>query len=161
VPAWTRGGSAALNGRTLDGFAAPGGYFVLDRTWRDGDRLDVSLPMGLHLAPMPDDPTVQAVMYGPLVLVGRLGTDGITQENRRAEPTRPRMVPEFKYQPPAAPSLAPMSGDPSSWIQRTERPEGGGPLEFRTAGRESVTLVPFFSLFDERYAVYWKLTSEG
>ena len=39
---------------------------------------------------------VQAVMYGPLVLVGRLGTDGITAENRRAEPTKPRTVPEFK-----------------------------------------------------------------
>ena len=30
---------------------------------------------------MPDDSSVQAVMYGPLVLVGRMGTEGITAES--------------------------------------------------------------------------------
>src|SRR5262249_35597998 len=56
VPWWTaRGGSARLNGKALDGFAAPGGYLVLDRTWRDGDRLEVSLPMALSTSAMPDD----------------------------------------------------------------------------------------------------------
>ena len=155
VPGWSGGGSAALNGRTLDGFAAPGGWFVLDRQWKDGDRLEVALPMGLHLAPMPDDPTVQAVMYGPLVLVGKLGTDGITDENRRAEPTKPRMVPEFKFQPPPAPTLRARGDDPAAWIQRVSAADQA--LAFRTTGQErDVTLVPFYGLFDERYAVYWK-----
>ena len=91
VPYWVAdGGSAKLNGRPLDAFAAPGSYLVLDRVWRDGDRLEVRLPMALHAHAMPDDSSVQAVMFGPLVLAGRLGTDGITAENRRAEPTKPR-----------------------------------------------------------------------
>jgi len=177
VPAWTRGGGAALNGRSLDGFAAPGGYFVLDRTWRDGDRLEVTLPMGLHVHPMPDDPTVQAVMYGPLVLVGRLGADGITAENRRAGPTPPRMVPEFKYEPPAVPALVVRSDDPSTWIRRVtdgaEGPVPGGAAPgaapgdlraptFRTSGQaQDVTLAPFHSVIDERYAVYWKVVREA
>ncbi len=29
---------------------------------------------------MPDDPTLQAVMYGPLVLAGKLGTAGLTRK---------------------------------------------------------------------------------
>ena len=41
VPYWTTGGSASLNGKALEGFAAPASYFVLDRTWRDGDRKSV------------------------------------------------------------------------------------------------------------------------
>ncbi len=160
VPSWTRGASAALNGRTLDGFAAPGGYFVVDRTWRDGDRLEVALPMALHVHAMPDDPTSQAVMYGPLVLVGKLGTDGITPQNLRAEPTKPRMVPEFTYQPPPAPALRARSDDPSTWIQRVSGVDQ--PLEFRTTGQErDVALVPFHTLFDERYAVYWKVTRQA
>jgi DUF1680 family protein len=160
VPSWTQGGSAALNGRTLDGFAAPGGYFVLDRTWRDGDRLEVALPLALHVHPMPDDPTVQALMYGPLVLVGKLGTEGITPENRRAEPTKPRMVPEFRYQPPPAPGLRARSDDPSTWIQRVSGVDQ--PLEFRTTGQDrDVTLVPFHTLYDERYAVYWKVIRQA
>jgi hypothetical protein len=105
---------------------------------------------------MPDDPTVQAVMYGPLVLVGKLGTDGITDTNRRAEPTRPPRVPEFTYQPPPAPALRARGGDPSAWIQRTSAP--GQPPAFRTSGQErDVDLVPFYTLVDERYAVYWKV----
>jgi len=156
VPAWSNGGGAALNGRALEGFAAPGGWFVVDRVWKDGDRLDVSLPMALHVQPMPDDPTVQAVMYGPLVLVGRLGTDGITEANRRAEPTKPRTVPEFTYQPPPAPALRARGPDPAAWIQRTSGPDQ--PPAFRTSGQErDVELVPFYALYDERYAVYWKM----
>src|SRR5258708_26455207 len=71
VPWWATGANTAtLDGRPLDGFAAPGGYYVLNRTWKDGDQLVVRFPMPLHLEPTPDDPSLQAVMYGPLVLAG-------------------------------------------------------------------------------------------
>jgi DUF1680 family protein len=155
VPYWTTAASASLNGRRLDGFASPGSYFVLDRTWRNGDRLDLHLPMRLHLAPMPDDPSVQAVMYGPLVLAGKLGTSGLTAENLRAEPTQPRTVPEYKSDPIAAPTIRAASlDDPTSWLA----PAPGRTLEYRTVGQESaLTLVPLNEIFDERYAVYWKI----
>lgn len=156
VPSWAAsGGSARLNGRPLDGFAAPGGYFVLDRTWKDGDRLEVALPMRLHIHAMPDDPTMQAIMYGPLVLVGRLGTEGLTPDVLRAAPTQPRTVPEYKSGPVAAPALVARGSGLEDWIART----GRGALEFRTVGQaQDVTLVPFHSIFDERYAVYWKVS---
>jgi uncharacterized protein len=97
VPRWVaRGGSARLNGQPVDGFAAPGGYLVLDRTWRDGDRLEVSLPMSLSTTPTPDDPSLQAILYGPLVLAARMGKVGLGPDNLRAGPTRPRTVPEYQ-----------------------------------------------------------------
>lgn len=154
VPYWTDGGSASLNGARLESFATPGSYFVLDRTWRDGDRVEVRLPMRLHCAPMPDDPTVQAVMYGPIVLAGKLGATGLTAENLRAEPTKPRTVPEYKSEPVAAPTIRAQASDPATWL----KPSGGRPLEFRTVGQpQDLTLVPLNRIFDERYAVYWKL----
>lgn len=154
VPYWTTGGSASLNGARLESFATPGSYFVLDRTWRDGDRVEVRLPMRLHSAPMPDDPTVQAVMYGPLVLAGKLGTAGLAAENLRAEPTKPRTVPEYKSEPIAAPTIRAQASDPATWL----KPSGGRALEFRTVGQpQELTLVPLNRIFDERYAVYWKL----
>ena len=157
IPYWaTSGGSARLNGRALDGFAAPGGYCVLDRTWKDGDTVAVTLPMGLHLHAMPDDPSLQAVMYGPLVLVGRLGTEGLTPAVLRAEPTKPRTVPEYKSDAVAVPAFQPRGAGPADWITRT----GSRSLEFRTSGQpQDVTLVPFHTLFDERYAVYWKISA--
>jgi hypothetical protein len=127
---------------------------VLERSWRDGDRLEVALPMELHLHPMPDDPTMQAVMYGPLVLVGQLGTDGLTPDVLRAEPTKPRTVPEYKSAAVPAPELSARGAPPREWIHRKD-----GVLEFTTVGQaRDVTLVPFHALFDERYAVYWKFS---
>jgi DUF1680 family protein len=156
VPAWAmRGGSVKLNDRPLEGFASPGSYFVLDRTWRDGDRVELSLPLGLHVQPMPDDESLQAILYGPLVLAGRLGTEGLVPAVLRAGPTAPRTVPEYQAEPVAAPAFRVRADDPAAWI----RPVPGRPLEFRTVGQSrDVTLVPLSSLYDERYAVYWRVT---
>ncbi|MGH8185041.1 MAG: beta-L-arabinofuranosidase domain-containing protein, partial [Steroidobacteraceae bacterium] len=156
VPYWASGGSASLNGKRLDGFATPASYFVLDRTWRDGDRLEVRLPMRLHAAPMPDDPNVQAVMYGPLVLAAKLGKAGLGAETLRAEPTKPRTVPEYKSDPIAAPTIRSRSHDPATWLAAVP----GRALEFRTVDQPTqLTLVPLNEVFDERYAVYWKIDS--
>jgi hypothetical protein len=101
---------------------------------------------------MPDDPTLAAVMYGPLVLAGRLGTEGLTPEILRAEPTKPRQVPEYKEKPKPAPELRTGGLEPGAWIQKTSG------LEFRTTGQtRDVSLVPFHSIFDERYTIYFKL----
>ena len=157
VPYWMGAeGTARLNGRVLEGFAAPGGYYVLDRTWKDGDTVALTLPMRLHLQALPDDPAMQAVMYGPLVLVGRLGTEGLTPGVLRAEPTKPRTVPEYKSEPVPAPAFTAKGTGPADWITRTTARS----LEFRTTGQQQdVTFVPFHTLFDERYAVYWKITA--
>ena len=156
VPYWATGqNGAALNGRALEGFAAPSGYYVLDRPWRDGDRLEVRLPMSLHAHPMPDDPTLVAMMYGPMVLAGKLGTDA---PSPRAGPTPPREVPEYKLPPVSAPSFKGAAGDLASWVH----PVAGQALTFRTSGQaQDVTLVPFHSIFDERYAIYWKVDKVG
>lgn len=150
VPAWTEGGSARLNGRPLESFAAPGGWLAMSRTWHDGDRVELSFPMRLRLEACPDDPGTRAAMYGPVVLAGRLGSDGLTAATLRAEPTKPRTVPEYKLDPVAAPVLR---GDPSKVLRGGDRS-----LEFRApASGRDVTLVPLHSIFDERYAVYWRV----
>ena len=154
VPWWIDGGSAAINGRRQEAFAAPSSYLVLERTWRDGDYVDVSLPMKLHAAPMPDDPTLVAAMYGPLVLAGRLGTAGLNAQNLRAGPTKPRTVPEYSAEPVTAPDITGSAADPASWLRRTPSSR----LEFRTVGQRSeLALVPLNEILDERFAVYWRI----
>jgi hypothetical protein len=108
--------------------------------------------MGLHLDPMPDDRKVVAVMYGPLVLAGRLGTKGPTPEQLRAATPAP------EGKPADAPWFAVESDDPCSWI----RPVAGKSLEFRTCGQATdVTLVPLARLFGECFAVYWDVLRKG
>jgi DUF1680 family protein len=155
IPWWASGGgTATLNGQRLETFAAPGGYFVVSRTWQDGDKLEITLPMSLHAQPMPDDSTVQAIMYGPLVLAGRLGTVGLTRDVLRAEPTKLRDIPHYRGAPVPAPEFRAVAGAPRKWIQ----PVTGRPLEFRTTGQaRDIELTPLYRVIDERYGVYWKI----
>ncbi|MEV5385899.1 beta-L-arabinofuranosidase domain-containing protein [Streptomyces sp. NPDC052721] len=72
VPAWaTAGFRVTVNGRAAEGTPVPGSYFTLSRTWRAGDTVRVSMPFRLRTEPTPDDPSLQALFYGPVNLVGR------------------------------------------------------------------------------------------
>ena len=153
VPGWTaQGGYLRVNGRTLDSFAKPGSYITIRRLWKEGDVVEVNLPMGLHLSRMPDNPNRAAIMFGPLVLAGKLGSEGITRETLFGE-----------YGPLGDPVPSPFfvvtNPECDSWIT----PVGGQSLTFSTmgAGRPNdVTLIPFYRLFDQRYAIYWDIYSE-
>lgn len=73
IPAWATDARAKLNGRTLPDRPEPGSWLALERDWRAGDRVEVSLPMRTVIEPTPDDPDVQAVLHGPVVLAGAYG----------------------------------------------------------------------------------------
>jgi DUF1680 family protein len=146
VPYWADGGHAKLNGRPLESFASPSSYLVFDRTWQDGDRLEVTYPMRLHASPMPDDETLQAFLYGPLVLAGELGTEGLNKDNIRAEPTGLRDIPHYRAKPVDAPALK------SNSLRR----RSGSKIAFDAGG---VRLAPFYTVIDQRYAVYWRVNA--
>lgn len=150
IPAWTGAGAAVtLNGKPLEAPPERGAYFSIARTWKNGDRLAVRLPMRLRLSRLPDHPDIASIMYGPLVLAGELPTEELTKEKIYG-PYRADGVPA------AAPDLVAASDDLSVWV----KPVPGQPLVFQTvnAGRPAdVRLVPFYRLFGKRYAVYWKI----
>lgn len=154
IPPWAHGASLRLNGRPAGLAAVSGRYAVLDRLWRDGDRVEVALPMRLYLEPMADDPGLSAILYGPYVLAGKLGAADLPPEAPFAQPTPPREVPEFRSQPVEAPSLKAPSGDPRSWLE----PDKSAPLTFRTRGQaRDIAFVPYNRLQDERYGIYWRI----
>ena len=80
-PLWAAGMELTLNGRSIAVRSDPGSYFALERAWRSGDVVTVRFPMSLHMEAMPDDPAVVAFLYGPIVLAGDLGKEGM--EGRR------------------------------------------------------------------------------
>jgi len=153
IPSWLASApTVKLNGRPLEATASPGSYLTLTRTWKKGDRVEMELPMRLHIESMPDDPRLQAILYGPLVLAGDLGAEGLT-EQLITGPMGPRVqalpveVPTFRAGPRGHPA------DPASWIK-----PGDSPLTFRTTGQsKDVTLVPLNAIFDRRYSVYWQV----
>jgi uncharacterized protein len=149
VPEWLKGGSVRLNGRELETLASPGSYFSISRTWRTGDRVEMDLPMSLRIEKMSDDPTLQAVLYGPVVLAGDLGSEGLTKEMIFGT-TGPRIQNAPKIE---IPSFKAAGDDPSSWVK-----PAASPLTFRTAGQAGdVSLAPINTVFGKRYSVYWKV----
>ena len=150
VPYWaTQGGAVKINGDTLQVFARPSSYLTLKRVWHDGDRVELSLPMQLHSSPLPGDRTLQAAMYGPLVLAARLGSDGLTHAMMQYDTTGKDIHPSGDPKPAPAPEVA--SSDIASAIVPT------GTLTFTTKGAgEPHQLVPLYRISGERYAVYFK-----
>ena len=153
IPWWaTNGGTIKVNGTALPAFSSPGSYLTLTRTWQEGDRVEVRLPMSLRTEALLGDDTQQAAMYGPLVLAGRLGAEGLKKEMFYADfsPGPPRT------EPSPAPVITTSPTDPVGWL----KPLSGEPLTFQTVGQEkTVSLIPLYKLFGERYAVYWKTAS--
>jgi hypothetical protein len=148
VPKWSdHGADVSINGKETQVTSSPGSYLILERSWRNGDRIDVRFHMSLHLDPMPDDPSISAIMYGPLVLAGKLDEGGLA-DSLRYGPMGPQLPPVL------APIFVTNGGTLDSWIERVP----GNLLKFRTKGigtPRDVELVPLKDIADERYAVYW------
>ncbi len=152
-PGWAAPGiTVTVNGRPAGPPARAGEYVTIERTWRTGDTVEVRLPMSLRTEALPDDPSYVALLYGPILLAGDLGKEGL-DETRRYGPSAPPLA---RLKTPVIPALV---------VERDRlagavKPVAGAPLTFRTEGigrPHDVTLVPFYKAYDVRYTVYWKL----
>ncbi|MEU2281121.1 beta-L-arabinofuranosidase domain-containing protein [Streptomyces sp. NPDC013178] len=129
VPSWATGGfTVTVNGVRQQVAAAPGSYVTLSRNWRRGDRVRVSTPYRLRVERALDDPTVQSVFCGPVLLVAQSPQQGFRTFSFYKDFT--------------------LRGDLADVI----RPEGR-PLHFTTHG---LTLAPFHIADDTRYHAYFK-----
>jgi hypothetical protein len=142
-----RGGAPGMEARQ----ASP--YVELKRTWRNGDTVELTMPKSLWLDPTPDDRTVAAIMWGPLVLAG---DDGPRREGRRNAPA-----------PPPVPVLVVEDSSPTEWIV----PRGTQPGDFkaqhvaRVLGQPDsigdVALAPFYRTQERSYSVYFDVLTQA
>jgi DUF1680 family protein len=152
-PAWSTGMTLSVNGQSAPAERADPGhafYVTIDREWRNGDRVDVKLPMRLHTEALPDNPKMIAVMYGPMVLVGDLGTEGL-ESVKHYGPSAPQMG---RVKTPVIPAFVGTGADVTAKIEQDGR------MRFKTKGLaqpNDVTLVPLYRIVEQRYNVYWNL----
>ena len=141
--------NVSVNGRKKNIRSAPGTYVVISREWRDGDTVKVQMQMRLRMEDLPGDTNEVALLYGPIVLAGDLGTNGMPVPLARSQG-------DFNTtRDPAAPVFVCDAGKLLNYI----KPVAGEPLTFRThnLGRpQDVALRPFYQLHRQRYSVYWK-----
>ncbi len=146
--------------RRYDTDAEVSTWIELEREWRDGDVVEISLPKTLRLEPLPDDPRRAAILWGPLVLAGDLGPE--IERRRRSDADEVGEEVE-RTEPPRVPVLVAAGRPVADWL----KPVAEGPRVFRLegVGREpdpagrarDLDLVPMYRLHRRLYTTYWDL----
>lgn len=162
IPGWTNaeGVSVALNGRPAD-YTVDNGYLSLKRKWKKGDRVKVTLPMSLHVEQLADKSSNYSILYGPIVLASSIGTEG--QTGLFADDSRGGHI----AQGPKLPlqDMPVIVGEADKIVSYITK-ESDKPLSFRLShiypeSYGDMKLVPFSSLRECRYIVYWPVISEA
>jgi DUF1680 family protein len=156
-PAWCRRATVTINGRAHDADKQPGGYIEIERTWQDRDIVKVELPMRLRLETLPGTPDIAALMYGPIVLAGRLGTEGLTTGADIL--VNERTSGEMLNIPLELPRLE-LS---ERTLQEKVRRKADERLAFSVKALQperELELIPYHRIAHERYNLYWQLTPE-
>ena len=152
-PSWCKELELKVNGRTLQVSKQPGRYVAIDRVWRNRDTVEVKLPMSLRVEQLPVRSDVLAFVYGPIVLAGRLGNEGlspgadiIVNERTTGDVLRADVeVPKLR-------------GNAEEIVSKVKRASDGS-LTFQTNGigaPHDVSLIPYFRIAHERYTIYWE-----
>lgn len=151
-PHWAKAGLAVtINGKPHPSASKPSSYVKIRRVWQNGDAIQASMPMELHLEPMRDDPAKISILYGPIVLAGMLGTAGYHSPMPYAGNSQWAYA---RVPDPDVPVLVTNGRPVRDWVQ----PVANKPLNFKLvgAGRASgVSLFPVYAANHERYTVYW------
>ena len=156
VPYWAfSGADVRINGKKQKVKAKPQSYLTLSRTWKDGDTISVRLPMSVHVYRARDKENLIALLYGPTVLAGELGREGMPEnDNVNHNKTHSNML------PPPVPVLLTDGKNPAKWVKRIKGPG----LKFKTVGvgkPNDVTLIPLYDMHHQRYTVYWETMTKG
>ncbi len=151
-PSWSKGVSVRVNGKKVAVKQVPGSYIAVNRQWEEGDRLEATFPMSIRLEATPDNPKKAALLYGPLVLAGERGTEGMQDSAPFSNPQLYNDYYTYNYHIPAdlRTTLPINPKKPEQSIQRM-----GEELVFTTP--EGDRIVPLYDLHRQRYVVYWDL----
>lgn len=137
------------------------GFVCIKRKWKKGDQVEISMPMHAYIKPMINVPQYVAIMYGPILLGMKSGTEDmrslIADDSRFGQYADGMKLPLNK-----APILLPKHLND---IAKDLKPIPDKPLHFKLATHmENVIngeLQPFFEIHDSRYMMYWLALGEN
>lgn len=153
-PSWTSNVEVKVNGKKMKIKQSPSGYITIDRTWKNGDKIEVHYPMHLYLTETNDNPDKAAIMYGPLVLAGTMGTEGMKAPAPFSNPELYNDYYTYDYNVPDSMKTG-LKLDKKN-LEQYIKSVSGNPLTFYVE-KENVRLEPIYRIHHQRYVVYWDL----
>lgn len=162
-PGWVAPGafSIMINGEPIAVTNGPSSYVSVRREWKDGDRIELGLPMRTTVEGLPDGSSWYAILHGPIVLAHPAGEQAMTgiraDDSRMAHVAMGPLVPQDRV-----PVLLTTADAISSKVVADP---AAGPLHFRLVdvvepmASGGLPLMPFFRLHEARYQMYWEVTT--
>ena len=159
-PEWVADGySVKVNGKEYATDALPSSYVAIERKWKNGDVVEITLPMQNTIEPLDHETEYIAVKHGPIVLAARTGNQDLAG----------LVADDGRWSHIAHGSLVPVAETPIMIGTESEiknkvselKPIEGKPLHydatslFDNSRFANVELEPFYSLHDSRYAIYF------
>jgi len=160
-PSWAKGDiKLTVEGKQHPVRVAAGDYITIDRIWKDSSQIQLTLPIKLRTESMPDNPSKVAFFYGPTLLAGALGTEGIENTDPHAERRD-----KFDHVPsPPIPVIVAGGRNIDEYVKPHAEP-GSFVIDgsvLKTPGTDethNLNLIPFYKMHYQRYIVYWDMFS--
>ena len=165
-PAWAaKGFAVAVNGSPIDATAQTGeaSYINIDRKWKKGDKVTITLPMELRFEECPNYSDYIAFKYGP-ILLGANTTNG-SEQLRNVYGGEGRMdhspgVMGSQKNLMSAPLILGTRSDVMGRIKTLDSSKLKFTIDVSRPGVETykwttLTLQPFYQIHHDRYMCYW------
>lgn len=151
-PSWSGKLKIRVNGKNVPVRQKPGSYVAITREWKNGDRIEAVYPMKLRLETTPDNPNRGTLLYGPIVLAGELGTEGMAAPAPFSNPNVRNDYYTYDYRIPEGLDTT-LEVDAKHLDESLERI--GKCLRFKT--KKGLFVSPLYDVHRQRYVVYWDL----
>jgi DUF1680 family protein len=160
-PWWVESGKMQIicNSKNYAANALPSSYVAISRKWKDGDIVEIKMPMKITIEKIPNVTQYISIMRGPILLGAKTGTENMTgllaDDGRWAHiahgslvsvlntpiivGTQEEIVLKLK-------KMKPVAGKPFSFTV---------PGLFRDVAYKDLVLEPFYNIHDSRYIIYW------
>jgi DUF1680 family protein len=161
VPGWAAADMPIqVNGQRA-AVGKPGSYVVLDRTWRGGDAVSFTLPIGFRAVRYQGADQIpghirHAILYGPVLMAAvaplneknrvELPDFAFIDSQKQADANSAKQLKKWTY-------LVHIAHDPSApqaWLA----PRPGQPLTFSVAGQAEPYLMPYWRVDQESFTCY-------
>lgn len=156
-PEWANAVAIKVNGKSIKVIKSTNGYIPINRKWSNNDRVEVVLPMQLKMNPTKGNADIVAFTYGPIVLAGKLGTEGMLEPAPFSNPKLYNDYYTYDYHIPT--SLNNKLDVNTKNFKKDIESIKNQPLNFKLIN-EGITLAPIYKIHRERYTIYWKIVNK-
>ncbi len=163
IPDWCSGSpTVSYNGNETE-YKSEGGYILMENV-SDGDEIEMNLPMKAEVSELKDNPNIAAFRYGPVVLAAKLGNNNVGQSAATGV-----LVLKAVQDTSLPTSILLDTADSEEWkaninehLVRIDDTDDGF-IQFKMNGTyldDSITFVPYYSIYNYRYGVYMNIAAE-